>query len=102
MRAERLLGLRVRIPPGAWIFGLCVLYSKDKRHSQYNQNKEVQIKCRERTKKIPPGSMDVCVVCVLQQGTKGKGQENQDREVLIKYKVRTTNTKTPEGWMCLL
>ena len=27
----RLLGLRVRIPPMAWTFVLCVLYSKDKR-----------------------------------------------------------------------
>jgi hypothetical protein len=26
--ADRLLGLRVRIPPGAWMFVLCVLYSK--------------------------------------------------------------------------
>jgi hypothetical protein len=29
--ADRLLGLRVRIPPGAWMFVLCLLYSKDKR-----------------------------------------------------------------------
>ena len=29
--ADRLLGLRVRILPGACMFVLCVLYSKDKR-----------------------------------------------------------------------
>ena len=29
--ADRLLGLRVRIPPAAWMFVLCVLYSKDKK-----------------------------------------------------------------------
>ena len=29
--ATRLLGLRVRIPPEAWMFVLCVFYSKDKR-----------------------------------------------------------------------
>ena len=28
---DRLLGLRVRIPLGAWMFVLCVLYNKDKR-----------------------------------------------------------------------
>ena len=45
--ADRLLGLRVRIPPGAWMFVLCVLYSKDKRHSQNNQDNEViQMKYR--------------------------------------------------------
>ena len=26
--ADRLLGLRVRIPPGSWMFVLCMLYSK--------------------------------------------------------------------------
>ena len=29
---DRLLGLRVRIPPGAWMFVLCVV-SKDKRQN---------------------------------------------------------------------
>ena len=29
--ADKLLGLRVRIPPGAWMSVLCVLYSKDER-----------------------------------------------------------------------
>ena len=45
--ADRLLGMRVRIPPGAWMFVLCVLYIKDKRQSQGNQDTRVQIKYRE-------------------------------------------------------
>ena len=44
--ADRLLGLRVRIPPRAWMFVLCVLHSKD------NQDKVVvQVKCREQKRK---------------------------------------------------
>ena len=35
------------------MFVLCVLYNKDKRQSQDNQDKAVQTKYRERTKKIP-------------------------------------------------
>ena len=51
--ADRLLGLRIWIPPGAWMFVLCVLYSQDKESkSQDNQDKKVRIKCKERTKKI--------------------------------------------------
>ena len=47
--ADRLLGLRVRIPPGAWMFVLCELHIKDKRHSQDNEDKEiVQLKHREQ------------------------------------------------------
>ena len=38
---DRLLRLRVRIPPGLWMFVLCVLY---------NQEKEVQTKKRDRIK----------------------------------------------------
>ena len=45
---DRLLGLRVRFPPGAWMFVLCVLYSKDKRQSQDNQDKEVRISYRQK------------------------------------------------------
>jgi hypothetical protein len=38
-------------PARAWMFVLCVLYSKDKRHNQDNQNKEVvQMKYREKKK----------------------------------------------------
>jgi hypothetical protein len=39
-----LLGLRVQILLGAWLFVLCVLYSNDKRQSQDNQDKDVWIK----------------------------------------------------------
>jgi hypothetical protein len=43
--AARLLGLRVRITPGAKMFVLYVLYSKNKkRKSQDNQDTEVRIK----------------------------------------------------------
>jgi hypothetical protein len=38
--ADRLLGLRVRITPGARMVVLCVLYSKDKKQSQDNQDKK--------------------------------------------------------------
>jgi hypothetical protein len=70
--ADRLLGLRIRIPPGAWMFVLCVLYSKDKndkRHSQDNQDKEVMQS--ERKKKISPRAWMVvrrecCVCCQVQ------------------------------------
>ena len=45
------------------MFVMCVLCSKDKRHSQNNQDKEVQVKYGE--KKIPAGGMDVCLSVVL-------------------------------------
>jgi hypothetical protein len=50
--ADRLLRLRVRIPPWVWMFVLCVLNSKDKRQSQ---DQAVQMKYRQRTTttKIP-------------------------------------------------
>jgi hypothetical protein len=54
--ADRLLGLRVRIPPGAWMFVLVCCTEKDKRQGQDNHDKEVQIKYREQTKKIPLGA----------------------------------------------
>ena len=43
------------------MFVLYVLYSKDKRQSQDNQDKELQMKCREKN---PAGGMDVCVVII--------------------------------------
>jgi hypothetical protein len=52
---DRLLGFRVRIPPEAWMFALCVLYSKGQKENQDNHDKEVQTKYREQ-KEIPPGS----------------------------------------------
>jgi hypothetical protein len=47
-----MLGLLVRIPPGAWMFVLCVLYSKDKKaqSGQRSSTDEVQ-----RTNKMPVG-----------------------------------------------
>jgi hypothetical protein len=42
--AERLLGWRVRIPPGEWMFVLCMLYNKDKRQ------KCMTIKTKEKVK----------------------------------------------------
>jgi hypothetical protein len=46
--------------------------------SEDNQEKGVRIKYRERTKKIPPGDMGICVLfCRVK--TKGKMQENQDK-----------------------
>jgi hypothetical protein len=47
--ADRLLGLRVRTHRGDGC--LCLLYNKDKRQSQDNQDKAVQIKYRDRKKK---------------------------------------------------
>ena len=49
--ADRLLGLRVRIPPGAWMI---VLYSKDKRQSQDKQYRENT----ETEQKNPAGGMN--------------------------------------------
>ena len=55
--SHRLLRLRVRIPPGAWMFVLCELHSKDKRHSQDKRSSTDEV----QTKKFRRG-MDVCVV----------------------------------------
>jgi hypothetical protein len=55
--ADRLLGLRLRIPLLAWIFVLSVLYSKDK--SQDSLNKETSMdkvqRANKRIKKCPVG-----------------------------------------------
>ena len=63
--ADRLLGLRVRFQPGAWMFVLCQLHSKDKtykRHSQDNQDKEVvHMKYREQQKN--PAGVWMFVLC---------------------------------------
>jgi hypothetical protein len=61
-KADRSMGLRVRISPGAWMFVLfCTV--KDKRQSQDNQDKEVQIKYRD--KKNPAVCMDVSLASVV-------------------------------------
>ena len=53
-KVDRLLGLRVRIPPGAWMFVLCVV-SKDKKANcrTIKTQKQARMKCRvqENTKK---------------------------------------------------
>jgi hypothetical protein len=44
------------------MFVLCVLYSKDKRQSQDNQDKDVQIKYKVFLKENPSRGMDVCLL----------------------------------------
>ena len=60
----RLLGLRVRIPPRAWMFVFCVLCSKDKRH---NEDRVIVQSTENKKKKIPPGAWMLvrCECCVL-------------------------------------
>ena len=53
-------------PPGAWMFVLCVLYSKDKRKRAWTiRKKEVRIKYKKRTKKFPVGARFSAVVRTL-------------------------------------
>jgi hypothetical protein len=59
---ERLLGLWVRIPPGAWMFVFCVSCSKNKRQSR---DKEVQLKYREQKKKVAELSKARVCGCLL-------------------------------------
>jgi hypothetical protein len=53
--AARLLGLRVRIPPGAWMFVLCVL-SKDKGKMQDSQDKGRSTEYKRIKRKVPVGA----------------------------------------------
>jgi hypothetical protein len=62
---------------------LCVLYNKDKRQSQDNQDKAVQTKYR-KSKKNPAGGMGVCVVYVVST----KGIEDKDVQLKNKKKSR--------------
>ena len=62
--ADRLLGLRVRIPHGACTFVLCVV-SKDKKAKCRTIKTKTQVRIkykRENNKKNPSHGMDVCVV----------------------------------------
>ena len=62
--ADRLLRLRVRIPLGAYLCCMCYsVRTKDK--NQGNQDKEVRIKYRDRTKKKIPLGAWMFVFCVL-------------------------------------
>jgi hypothetical protein len=61
---------------------LCVLYSKVKRHSQDNQDKEVvPMKYREENKNHT-GGIGVFVVCKDKEISQGK----EDKQVRKKYK----------------
>ena len=56
--ADRFLELRVRIPPGAWMSVLCVLYTDE----------------AQRTKQNRAGGMDVCLLselCVKKRSLRG-------------------------------
>jgi hypothetical protein len=66
--AGRLLGLRVRILPGAWMFVLCMWFSKDKRQETRTvRTREVQRSTkRERKRILPEAWRSVsCECCVL-------------------------------------
>ena len=60
-----LAGVASSIPLGAWMFVLCLLQGKGKRHSQDNQEKEeVQMKKgKPKKKKSPARGMDF-MLCV--------------------------------------
>jgi hypothetical protein len=54
--ADRLLGSRVRIPPGAWLFVLCVLYSKGQKAKPGQSGQRSTDKVQRENKKNPGGS----------------------------------------------
>ena len=85
--AYRLLGLRVRIPPEAWLFVLCVL------HSKWQKAKPGQSghRCTDivRTKNISGAWIFVCCFVV----SEAKMQESQDKETSTD-RVQE-NTKNP-------
>ena len=61
---DRLLGLRVRILPGIWIFVSCVLNSKDKKaNARTVRTKETSTdKSTDKETKNPTGNMFIYVV----------------------------------------
>ena len=71
--ADRLLELRVGIPPGAWMYVLFVLYSKDKKQNQDSQDKEIQIKYREKKKSRRGNGFFCCVLCVVNKDRQNGG-----------------------------
>jgi hypothetical protein len=77
---------------------LCVLHSKDKRHSQDNQDKEVeQAKYRER-KKNPTGDMDVfllSVVCSLCDWPIPRPEESYGLWCVFVCDLQTSRTRRP-------
>ena len=66
--ATRLLRLRVRIPPGSWMFVSCVLCFKDKRREL---EQDVQLKVQRENKKIPVGARFCAPVQTGPLDTKG-------------------------------
>ena len=86
--AAGLLGSQVRIPPGTWMFVLCVLHSKDKRHSEDNQDiNVVQMKYREQKKKIPLGT---CLFLLY-------GTVKTDKQEKVQTEDRRRNSGIPVG-----
>ena len=79
-----LAGVAGSNPAGAWMFVLCVLHSKDKRHSQDNHDKEVMQISKENFKKSCRGHGCVCcvVLCVVskdkRQNAGQSGQRNKN------------------------
>ena len=82
---------------------LRVLYNKNKRQNQDNQDKEVQIKYRESKRKYHLGHGCLyCVCCTVK--TKDK---RQDKEIRKKYKERTREGMAGviplgHGYLCLV
>ena len=65
LRWFRLLGWRARIPPRAWMFVLCVLYSKDKRQEARTVRTKKQVRIKHKVREISKksqwrGIMHVC------------------------------------------
>ena len=65
--AARLVGLRVRISPGSWMFVLCVLYSKAKKAQPRQTKQRRTVKIQRTPQKNPAGGHGylslVSVVC---------------------------------------
>jgi hypothetical protein len=84
--ADRLVGLRNRIPPGTWMFVLCVV-SKDKKakcrqsrqRHKYGWSKN---RVQENTMKIPPGSLMSLLIVVDYQVEVSVRADHSSRGVL--------------------
>ena len=84
--------LRFRIPPQAWTFVLCVLYSKDKRQNrgQSGQRSTDKVQTEQKqNKKIPPWAW-MFVLCVVSKDKKAKCRTIKTKKQLRKkYKQST-------------
>ena len=102
--ADHLLGLRVRISPGHRCM-CCVLYSKDKKAKhQDNQDNEVRIMYKERTKESFAGGMNICLCecCVssgrsLYDGPIPRPEEFYRLWCVILYDLETSIMRWPEN-----